>query len=76
MASGRKNRTKIDITYSILSAAKRGVLKTHLMREANMNSMQITKMLSTLVKNGLILVNGKDSVYHTTPTGEQFIARY
>ncbi|MCS4538825.1 MAG: hypothetical protein HYY67_08215 [Thaumarchaeota archaeon] len=78
MTSGRKNRTKVDITYSILSTAKNGSLKTHLMREANMNSMQITKMLDTLVSNGLIYVaNGKGSaIYQTTPTGEQFITRY
>ncbi|MBM3897594.1 MAG: hypothetical protein FJ358_03605 [Thaumarchaeota archaeon] len=74
MTSGRKNRTKVDITYSILSATKKGALKTHLMREANMNSMQLTKMLDMLVKNGLIL--SKDYAYHTTPTGEQFIASY
>ena len=78
MTNGRKNRTKVDITHSILSIAKNGALKTHLMREANMNSVQITKILDTLVSNGLIYVaNGKGfAVYRTAPTGEQFITRY
>jgi predicted transcriptional regulator len=78
MTGGRKNRTKVDITYSILSNAKNGALKTHLMREANLNSIQITKMLETLVSNGLIYVaNDKNySLYQTAPTGEQFIASY
>ena len=78
MTSGRKNRTKVDMTYNILSTAKNGALKTHLMREANLNSMQITKMLDTLVSNGLIYVaNDKNySLYRTTSTGEQFIISY
>jgi len=78
MTSGRKNRTKVDMTYSILSSAKNRALKTHLMRQANLNSKQITKILDTLLSNGLIYVaNDKNySLYRTTSTGEQFIASY
>lgn len=78
MANGRKNRTKVDITYSILSTAKRGALKTHLMREANLNSTQITKMLDNMVNNGLMIVKKSEGfqLYQTTSTGEVFIKSY
>ena len=78
MGNGRKNRTKVDITYRILAMAKSGALKTHLMREANLNSSQITKMLETLVNNGLIAqkIYEGSHLYLTTSRGEEFIRNY
>lgn len=78
MANGRKNRTKVDITYNILSTARNGALKTHLMREANLNTAQFSKMLDNMVRNGLISVknNGSSAIYQTSSTGTQFIRRY
>lgn len=78
MENGRKNRTKVDITYSILVRAKSGALKTHLMGEANLNSSQITKMLETLVNNGLIAIKKSEGyhLYLTTSRGAEFIRNY
>ena len=78
MRNGGKNRNKVDITYSILATARSGALKTHLMREANLNSSQITKLLETLVNHGLIAVETSEGLhlYQTTSRGAEFIRNY
>lgn len=79
MTNGRKNRSKVEITYSLLSEATNEVRQTELMRRANLNYSQMTRLLTKLIVNGLVMKVGKtnkSSFYRTTEIGKKFIRSY
>lgn len=70
-----KNRSRMDIYYDILTAARRSVRKTHIMYRSNLSYKQLDIYLTNLVRNNLIEeVQDDDArVYIVTSRGLNFI---
>ena len=49
-----KNRSRLEIVYDIISAARRPAKKTHLMYKSNLSFKQLDLYLSSLLENGLV----------------------
>ncbi len=75
-----KNRNRMEIVAGLLSIAKTGALKTHLMYKANLSYLMVTEYLSFLVNSGLIEEvpdsKGTTRLYQTTQKGMQFLDAY
>ena len=75
-----RNRSRIDILANLLSAARGGSLKTHLMYKANLSFVLATQYLTLLLEGGLIdevLDEDMESKrYQTTPRGLKFLEVY
>ena len=75
-----KNRSRLEIASTILTRAKSGSLKTHLMYGANLSFPLIEEYLGILTKAGLILqdpeVDGAPILYRTTGKGLDFLTHY
>jgi len=69
-----KRRDKIVIMAEIISLAKRGISKTHIMFKANLSFSQLNQYIESLSNADLlekIAINGK-VVYKATPKGLEF----
>ncbi len=69
-----KRRDKIVIMAEIISLAKRGISKTHIMFKANLSFSQLNQYLESLSNADLlekISIDGK-VVYRATPKGLEF----
>jgi predicted transcriptional regulator len=69
-----KRRDKIVIMAEIISLAKKGISKTHIMFKANLSFSQLNQYIESLTKADLLektAINGK-VVYVATPKGLEF----
>lgn len=75
-----RNRSRIDILANLLSAARGGSLKTHLMYRANLSFVLATQYLALLCESGLICEVLDEEMeskrYQTTEKGLKFLQIY
>ncbi|MDG6995436.1 MAG: hypothetical protein JRN52_05895 [Nitrososphaerota archaeon] len=73
-----RNRDRLRIVSTILTVAKEGYLKTHLMFRANLNHLMVSEYLEELLRLGLVQEEGAGSskIYRTTAKGLKFIELY
>lgn len=76
----RRRRNKLDIYADILTVAKEGAQKTHLVGKANLNFRLILPYLRTLIDRGLMSAICEPFktryTYQTTPRGIEFLDHY
>ena len=74
-AMGIKNRSRMDIYFDILSAARQSVRKTHIMYKSNLSYKQLDVYLSALIECNLIEEGVEDGarVFNVTSRGLNFI---
>jgi predicted transcriptional regulator len=70
-----KNRSRIEILYDIVAAAKPSSKKTHLMYKGNLSYQQLDLYLNFILKNGLLEERFVDDVrlYFITHKGIEFL---
>lgn len=75
-----KNRNRMEIVANLLSIAKNGALKTHLMYRANLSYLMVTEYLDFLSRSGLIRETldseGTNRLYQTTGKGLKYLDVY
>jgi predicted transcriptional regulator len=75
-----KNRNRLGIVANILTIAKQGALKTHLMYRANLSYTMLRDYLKFLLDNGLLSESrypeDKVTLYRTTEKGVRFLDSY
>jgi len=75
-----KNRNRMEIVANLLTIAKTGALKTHLMYRANLSYLMVTEYLNFLCGADLIKEaldeDGTSKVYQTTPKGLKYLEVY
>jgi predicted transcriptional regulator len=76
-----RKRSDIDIMANILSAAKRGSKKTHIMYECNLSHSQLQVYLQILSEMELLVSHSKKeekkrSYFKTTSKGFKFLDAY
>ena len=75
-----KNRNRLGIVANILTIAKTGALKTHLMYKANLSYTMLRDYLKFLRDNDLLLEShypeDKVTLYKTTEKGNRFLESY
>ena len=75
-----KNRNRMQIVANLLSIAKSGALKTHLMYRANLSYLMVTEYLDFLCRSNLIKetvdVEGTTKLYQTTEKGLKYLEVY
>jgi predicted transcriptional regulator len=75
-----KNRNRLGIVANILTIAKTGALKTHLMYKANLSYTMLRDYLKFLCDNELLdeshYPEQKVTLYKTTPKGLRFLESY
>ncbi len=75
---GFKNRSRVEIVANMLSIAKSGALKTHLMYKANLSYLMVTEYLDYLSRYGLIKEVQSDGakLFQTTSRGIEYLVTY
>jgi predicted transcriptional regulator len=70
-----KNRSRVEILYDIISAAKPSSKKTHLMYKGNLSYQQLDLYLNFILKNGLLEERFVDDtrLYFITEKGMEFL---
>ncbi|MHB1908918.1 MAG: winged helix-turn-helix domain-containing protein [Nitrososphaerales archaeon] len=75
-----KNRNRLGIVANILTIAKTGALKTHLMYKANLSYTMLRDYLKFLRDNDLLSEShypeDKVTLYRTTEKGNRFLESY
>jgi predicted transcriptional regulator len=75
-----KNRNRLGIVANILTIAKTGALKTHLMYRANLSYTMLRDYLKFLKDNELLAeshyAEEKVTIYKTTEKGNRFLESY
>ncbi len=75
-----KNRNRMEIVANLLTIAKNGALKTHLMYRANLSYLMVTEYLAFLSKASLIKESidpdGTTKLYRTTDKGLKYLEVY
>jgi predicted transcriptional regulator len=75
-----KNRNRLGIVANILTIAKPGALKTHLMYKANLSYTMLRDYLKFLLDNGLLseasYPEDRVTLYRTTEKGTRFLESY
>ena len=69
-------RNDLDICADILTAARAGAKKTHIVYRANLNFKVVRKYLRRLIENGLLLPSSERNLYTTTEEGMDFLEQY
>ena len=72
------NRSRMEIIAIILSLARSGAKKTHLLYGSNLSVSNYNKYLKELLESGLLKEkneNGK-RLYRTTNKGKEFLSNY
>ena len=77
----RQHRSRLKIINDILSVARHGARKTHIMYRANLSYDQLNEYLGFLIDNTLIEKEADEEyegavIYKATQTGRQFLERY
>ena len=71
-----KNRSRIEILYDVIVAAKPFSKKTHLMYRGNLSYQQLDLYLDFILRNGLLVEKYDDyegRLYFITKKGEEFV---
>jgi predicted transcriptional regulator len=70
-----KNRSRVEILYDIVSAAKPSSKKTHLMYKGNLSYQQLDLYLNFILRNGLLEERYVDDtrLYFVTEKGIEFL---
>ncbi|UCE15471.1 MAG: hypothetical protein JSV12_06230, partial [Candidatus Bathyarchaeota archaeon] len=63
-------RDRLEIIAEILSVAKSGEKKTHIMYQCNLSHCQTKRFLTYLLETGFLRIGNS---YHTTEKGLQFL---
>lgn len=75
-----KNRNRMQIVANLLTIAKGGALKTHLMYRANLSYLMVTEYLNFLASTGLIEEtvdeDGTAKIYRTSAKGLKYLEIY
>ncbi len=74
-----KNRNRMEIVANLLTIAKTGALKTHLMYKANLSYVMITEYLDYLQSSGLLrgmVIHDGTKLYQTSEKGLRYIDVY
>ena len=75
-----KNRNRMEIVANLLSIAKAGALKTHLMYRANLSYLMVTEYLNFLCGAALVKETldeeGTTKLYQTTSKGLKYLEVY
>jgi predicted transcriptional regulator len=71
-----KNRSRTEITASILESANGGVTKTKIMYKSFLSYTQLKEYLSVLIENNLIEGLEGTQTYKTTEKGLKFLKMY
>ncbi len=75
-----KNRNRLGIVANILTIAKQGALKTHLMYKANLSYTMLRDYLKFLLDNGLLSESrypeDRVTLYRTTEKGTRYLESY
>ncbi|MGH2639624.1 MAG: winged helix-turn-helix domain-containing protein [Rhabdochlamydiaceae bacterium] len=75
-----KNRNRLGIVANILTVAKTGAMKTHLMYRANLSYTMLRDYLKFLMDNELLGASNypdeKVTLYKTTEKGTKFLESY
>jgi predicted transcriptional regulator len=75
-----KNRNRMEIVANLLSIAKNGALKTHLMYKANLSYLMVTEYLDFLIRSSLIKETidseGTGKLFQTTEKGLKYLEVY
>ena len=75
-----KNRNRMEIVANLLTIAKTGALKTHLMYKANLSYLMVTEYLNFLCGSGLVKETldeeGTTKLYQTTVKGTKYLEVY
>lgn len=70
----------MEIVANLLTIAKSGALKTHLMYKANLSYLMVTEYLNFLCGSGLVREaldeEGTTKIYQTTPKGAKYLEVY
>jgi len=69
-------RNDLDICADILTVARAGAKKTHIVYRANLNFKLVRKYLRRLIENGLLLPSSEKKLYTTTEEGIDFLEQY
>ena len=77
----RQHRSRLKIINDILSVARHGERKTHIMYRANLSYDQLNEYLTFLLENKLIEKEADQEyegalIYKATSKGRQFLERY
>ena len=74
----RKRRDRLYIIAEILTIAKGGSLKTHIMYRANLSFAQLNEYLSFLIKMDLLKVKNENrkNIFRTTAKGDKYLEKY
>jgi predicted transcriptional regulator len=79
-ASKFKNRNRMEIVANLLTIAKTGALKTHLMYRANLSYLMVTEYLNFLRRSDLIKETidpeGTTKLFRTTDKGLKYLEVY
>ena len=78
LGGSRRRRDRLFIMTEILTIAKEGSLKTHIMYKANMSFAQISEYLSLLLDLNLLQAdeNLKRTIFKTTEKGLRYLQSY
>ena len=72
-----KKRSDIEVLADILSVAKNGAKKSHIVYKANLNFEIVKGYLERLERSGLITgPNGKDRTFSTTEKGIRYLDHF
>lgn len=73
-----RRRSGLDIITDMLNASRRGINKTHLMRECNLSFPQVERYLDLTLTARLILVENNKGHRHfrTSDKGKTFLKNY
>lgn len=82
-ARKRQHRNRFTIITDILTLAKKGILKTHIMYGANLSFDQMKEYLGFLKEQNLLEEysendedDGSNRMYRTTPKGLEYLKKY
>lgn len=70
-----KNRSRVEILYDVVSAAKSPAKKTHLMYRGNLSYVQLEQYLDFILRNGLLegVASDEGKYYRITVKGVEFL---
>jgi predicted transcriptional regulator len=75
-----RNRNRVQIVANLLSAARQGALKTHLMNRANLSFAMASQYIYNLLSTGLMVERIDEETteryYVTTPKGYKFLEMF
>jgi len=76
--NSRKRRDRLSIIAEILEIARKGVLKTKIMYQANLSFAQLNDYISLLLDLNLLktLKVSERNIYETTDKGSRFLQRF